>query len=59
MLDPKIIKPFFDYLDRTNEDKSWEEMGLVANAPPEAIKAYEEYKKLIKDINDNDDPSLY
>jgi len=51
MINPELIAPFYDYLDKTNIDKSWEEMGLIANAPPEAVAAYEEYKRLIREIN--------
>ena len=36
---------FRPYLDPENSDTIYYEQGLVSNAPPEAVKAYEEYKK--------------
>ena len=54
MLDSEDSRLFFDYLNWENIDKAWEDMGLVENAPPEAVKAYEEYKKMMKEENKNE-----
>ena len=37
---------FSKYLDRENKEKPTSERGLVKNAPPEAVEAYEEFKKI-------------
>ena len=51
--DESVYKNFYDYL---NPDKagaeSWIEQGLVSDAPPEAVKAFEEFKAYIKRLRD-------
>ena len=58
MIDPDVIIPFYDYLDPANEDKPWSEMGLVPNAPPEAVEAYKEYQEIEKANAESDNPLL-
>jgi len=55
MLNPEILKPFFKYLDRTKKDISWEKMGLVENAPIEAVKAYEKFQKFMQEEKSKED----
>ena len=45
MLSPEIWEPFYDYLDWSNDGKAWADMGLVADAPPEAVNAYAVFQK--------------
>ena len=51
MYDMDIWTIFSDYLNETADTRSkpTSEMGLVENAPIEAIEAYEEYKKREKE----------
>jgi len=46
MLDFELIKKFHKYLEQPERTIPWAEMGLVKNAPKEAIEAYEEYIKI-------------
>jgi len=57
MFDGEIWGKFYKYLDKS--DNSWKgkptsEIGLIKNAPIEAIEAYEEYKKWEKENSDNE-----
>jgi len=48
MFDLDIFAKFYDYLDWANnepEKKPTAQLGLIKNAPKEAIEAYEIYKK--------------
>jgi len=36
---------FYDYLNWENKGMATSDMGLVANAPQEAIDAYEQFKR--------------
>ena len=48
MRDTDIMPIFYDYLDKSNDSwkgKATSEIGLVENAPKEAIEAYKEYQK--------------
>jgi len=58
MLNPEILKPFYDYLDRTKKDTAWEKMGLMENAPIEAIEAYEKFQKFMQEENSKEDFSF-
>ena len=40
-----IYSKFYNYLDWSNKGKATSDMGLISNAPVEAIEAYEQYKK--------------
>ena len=55
MDDPKLWLKFMNYLDYSKDSEENEiptsELGLVDNAPIEAIEAYEEYKKYEKERN--------
>jgi len=42
------IEIFEPYLDPENENVFMYEQGLISNAPPEAVKAYEDYKAKVK-----------
>jgi len=53
MFDSEGTRLFSDYLNWKNSDKAIEDMGLVENAPPEAVSAYEKYKELIKKADEN------
>lgn len=55
MDDPDMIKPFYKYLDRPERMIPWTKMGLVDNAPPEAVTAYEEYIRYEKERNKNEE----
>jgi hypothetical protein len=55
MFDSEITRLFFEYLNWENADKAIEDMGLVENAPSEAIAAYEEYKEMMKEAGKNDE----
>jgi hypothetical protein len=59
MNDSDALDLFSDYLNFKNLGKAIEEMGLVENAPQEAVLAYEEYKKMMKEINEDDELSLF
>ena len=43
----ELIDIFEPYLDPENPDTIFYEQGLIPDAPLEAVKAYEEYKKKI------------
>jgi len=45
MIDSEYWDKFYDYLNWENKGMATSDMGLVANAPQEAIDAYEQYKK--------------
>ena len=45
MDDPRLWNLFYNYLDSTKWGLPTSEMGLVPDAPQEAIDAYEEFKK--------------
>jgi len=50
------ISKFSKYLNKENEDLATADMGLVDNAPQEAINAYEQFKKVEQDrINSDED----
>jgi hypothetical protein len=49
------LDKFYDYLNWENKGMSTSRMGLVANAPQEAIDAYEQYKKEEIEMLDEDD----
>ena len=44
---------FSEFLDQSDLDKPTTKKGLLPNAPPEAVKAYEEYRKLWQEIVDS------
>jgi hypothetical protein len=46
---------FFDYLDKSNLGKPTSQMGLIADAPLEAIEAYEKYKRVEAESDPNDE----
>ena len=46
MLVYEAVDKFADYIDDSKEG-SWLEKGLVLDAPPEAIKQFEEYKAMM------------
>ena len=47
MISEDIYMPFFKYLDTKDpHPHNWEKIGLVSDAPSEAIKAYEIFKKM-------------
>jgi len=51
MIAKEVVKSFLPYLNynQPNADKKdWSELGLVVNAPKEAILAYEKYKEIEK-----------
>jgi len=52
MIDPEFMGKFDEYLDwdAPNADKknAWE-LGLVQDAPPEAVEAYTEYQKKMRE----------
>jgi hypothetical protein len=55
MISPEILKPFVDYLNFDQPDadkKSLKNLGLVPNAPKEAIEAYEIYKIIKKEAEE-------
>jgi len=48
LFDPEIWANFYKYLDKSDnswKEKATSEIGLVKDAPKEAIEAYEVYKK--------------
>jgi hypothetical protein len=45
MIDSEYWDKFYKYLNWENKGMATSEMGLVENAPQEAIDAYELYKK--------------
>jgi len=45
MIDSEYWDKFYKYLNWENKGIATSRMGLVANAPQEAIDAYEQYKK--------------
>jgi len=47
MLSPEVFEDFIDYLKAG--DGTWEEQGLVDDAPESAIKAYKKYLKMVKE----------
>jgi hypothetical protein len=49
MRDIDIMPKFFDYLNKTYNGTPTSKLGLVENAPLEAIEAYEEYKRREKE----------
>ena len=52
MDDPELWLKFYNYLDKSNDswmEKATSEIGLIKDAPIEAIEAYEEYKKYEKE----------
>jgi hypothetical protein len=51
MYDMDIWTKFSDYLNETEDSKSkpTSKVGLVENAPKEAIEAYEEYRRREKE----------
>ena len=55
MDNPDLWCKFSKYLDETNEGMPTSEMGLIKNAPQEAINAYEEYKEAEKERLDSDE----
>jgi hypothetical protein len=55
MNDSENTKLFFDYLNWENVNEAIEDMGLVKNATPEAINAYEKYKKIMREVNKNNE----
>ena len=44
MIKAEYIEPFYHYLKPVKG--TWLERGLVENAPPEAVKAFEKFKEL-------------
>jgi len=47
---------FYKYLNWANKGMATSEMGLIENAPQEAIDAYEEYKKSeLERLNDDEE----
>jgi hypothetical protein len=55
MFDSEATRLFFDYLNWENVDKAIEDMGLVENAPQEAINAYERFKEIMREANKNNE----
>ena len=53
MFDSEGTRLFFDYLNWKNIDKAIEDMGLIENAPPEAVLAYEKFKEIMEEANEN------
>jgi len=49
MIDPAFIDEFFKYIKIDPAKNSWEEMGLVDNAPLSAQIAFDHYLDLSKD----------
>jgi hypothetical protein len=54
MFDSEDTRLFFYYLNWGNADMPIEDMGLVENAPAEAVLAYEQYKERIKEADENE-----
>ena len=54
-MESDLIYLFYDYLNWKNEGMATSDMGLVENAPQEAIDAYEDYKKWEKERLDSDE----
>jgi hypothetical protein len=54
-MESDLIHQFFDYLNWKNEGMATSDMGLIENAPQEAIDAYEQYKKEEIEILDDSD----
>ena len=52
---PALWSKFSKYLNKENEGMATSDMGLVVNAPQEAIDAYEQYKKEEIESLDNDE----
>ena len=48
----EVVNKFMPYLDPATDDKGlpWTERGLVENAPPAAVKQYEAYCKMVKEM---------
>jgi len=53
MEDPRLYVLFFDYLDWSNGVKPTSQLGLVKNAPQEALDAYKEYQRIEKEEIEN------
>ena len=51
----RFTEIFGPYLDPKSESLYTQEQGLVPDAPPEAVKAYEEFKKEVEDIKKLED----
>lgn len=49
------MSKFIEYLNEKNEGMATSEMGLVPNAPQEAIDAYEQFKKVEQEMIDSGD----
>ena len=47
-LPEELYKPFIEYLNK-EKSGSWLEKGLITDAPPEAVKAFEKYKHFIEE----------
>jgi len=46
-----IYTKFYNYLNWDNKGLATSDMGLIANAPQEAIEAYEQYIKDEEEMN--------
>jgi len=57
----RFTEIFGPYLDPKSESLYTQEQGLVPDAPPEAVKAYEDYKKRLKEIErlEKETPGLH
>ena len=54
MLLPSATDKFRPFLNESNLDLPTHEMGLLPNAPKEAVEQYEEYKKMMIEAIKND-----
>jgi len=55
MDDPKVWVLFSKYLDKSNLGKPTSKMGLVLDAPQEAIEAYKKYQEYEKERINSDE----
>ena len=50
LMDAEFLMKFYDWLKKGKGQ--WEELGLKEGAPKEAIEAYEQYKKMMKEARE-------
>jgi len=52
MIDFEMVEPFYKWLDNGQpgaDEIDMHELGLVADAPMEALKAYKEFQKIMRE----------
>ena len=56
MMDPNLVDLFYKYLNINNpkDPKNWEDLGLVQEAPIEAVAAYIKFQKIMRKAEKDD-----